>query len=305
MVRLLGAARTMRLARQHMREIFIDAGPWYTSDDQCNDPCIIIGGCGRSGTTLLREMLNRHPAIACGPETAFLCDRINPRRVAAEWALDPKLIEAMANRSPSLVRFAEAFFREHAKRECKPRWADKTPRNVRALPRILSSFPYAQFIHVVRDGRDVACSLRNHPKETVRHGKAIAANMNRPIWRGATRWFKDTSAGLAFKDHPRCMEVRYERLITAPEATLREVCMFIEEPFDERMLEAVTSKSADSLRLLNNRDANQPIKHTSMNRWRRDMSRDERLAFHRVAGELLIAMGYATDARWIDDEVSS
>ena len=305
-VKLLGGARTLRLARQKLRESFVEGGPWYASDDLCNDPAIFIGGCGRSGTTLLREMINRHPAIACGPETAFLCDIINPRRVATEWSLKPREVEQMARSAPSLVAFCERFFRAHAEREQKPRWADKTPRNVRALPKILSAFPYAKFVHCVRDGRDVACSLRNHPRETVRRGKVIAVNVNRPIWNGAMRWFNDTSAGLAFKDHPRCFEVRYERLVSETETVLRELCAFLEEPFDERMLHPAERPTgppgADALRLLNNPEAARPIKRTSVARWRTDMTLDERRAFHRVAGELLIALGYARDASWIDEE---
>ncbi|MCA9293952.1 MAG: sulfotransferase [Phycisphaerales bacterium] len=303
-VSLFGVSRANRIARQRLREFYINVAPWYASDDLCNDPAVFIGGCGRSGTTLLREMLNRHPAIACGPETAFLCDLINPRRIAVEWELDPSRVERMAKDAPSLISFCERFFRAHAEREKKPRWADKTPRNVRALPKILSAFPYGKFIHCVRDGRDVACSLRNHPRETVRHGKVVAARVNRPIRNGAMRWFHDTSAGMAFLAHPRCLEVRYERLVTDTEAVLREVCTFIEEPFDERMLVATGTLSDASLRLMNNRNADQHVQQSSLSRWRRDMTLNERHDFHAVAGELLIALGYAKDATWIHEQAT-
>lgn len=299
---LFGTARTVRIARQALRDRFLIAARWYASDDLCNDPAIFIGGCGRSGTTLLREMLNRHPAIACGPETAFLCDLINPRRVAVEWGLDARQVEAMARSAPSLVSFCERFFRAHAEREHKSRWADKTPRNVRVLPKILAAFPYAKFIHVIRDGRDVTCSLRNHPRETVRRGKVVDACVNRLIRNSAVRWLTDTSAGLAFKDHPRCFEVRYEELVTDTEAVLRRLCTFIEAPFDERMLDASGDAGEASPRLMNNRNAGQIVQRGSLSRWRRDMTFDERRDFHAVAGELLIALGYARDATWIDEE---
>jgi protein-tyrosine sulfotransferase len=296
----MGPRAALRTARLHLKQVHAASDPWYSFDEPQPDDCVIVGGCGRSGTTLVRELLDRHPRLACGPETAFLCDLANPERVAVEWSRDPGPIRRLAAASPDVVAFTAAFLREHAAAEGKARWCDKTPRNVRNIPRILHAFPNARFIHVVRDGRDVACSLRRHPKETVRHGRVVPNTVDRPPAEGAKRWVADTSLGLAFKDHPRCFELRYERLVTEPEATLRELCAFIVEDFDPVMLDP-SKAPADDPRFLNNPNAAEPISARSVGRWKKDLSPDERAGVERVAGELLIATGYAADAGWVAD----
>ncbi len=296
----LGPRVASREARLHLKRLHAATDPWYAFESRQPDDCVIVGGCGRSGTTLVRELLDRHPNLACGPETAFLCDLINPDRVGVEWNLPAKTIRDMAAAAPNVVEFAATFFRRHARSEGKERWCDKTPRNVRNLPRILHAFPNGRFVHVVRDGRDVACSLRRHPKQTVRHGRVVPNDVDRPPAEGAARWVQDTSLGLAFKDHPRCFELRYERLVTEPEPTLRELCAFLGEDYDPAMLDPSTARAEDP-RFLNNPNAAEPISARSVGRWKTDLSPEERADVERVAGELLIALGYAADDGWVRD----
>lgn len=299
----LGPRRVMRMVRHELKQGMTARDPWYSSHDQCFDEAIFVGGCGRSGTTLIREMLNRHPRIACGPETSIVCDLINPERLSVEWDWPRREIDAMLAESPSMIRFAERFFRTLAEREGKARWADKTPRNVRALPRILAAFPNAKFIHIVRDGRDVACSLRHHPKFTVRNGKVVPQEVNNPMRGCAKRWVTDMSLGLAFRAHPRCYELRYEDLVLRPEETLRELCAFIGEAYTPTMLEAPrVDPTADRPgRLINNTNVDGAISPTSIGRWRRDLSMEERHVVREVAGELLLATGYVKDHDWVDE----
>lgn len=289
----IGPRRALRIARQQIKHAATTLHPWYRTTDTCPDRAIIIGGCGRSGTTLARVILNRHPNIACGRETAILCDLVNPPRLAVEWDLPEKDITELMARSPNIIRFVESFFRQFAEREGKPRWADKTPRNVRALPRILSAFPNAVFVHVVRDGRDVACSLRNHPKVGIRNGKFVPVHNNRPIEECAGRWLNDTSLGLAFRGHPRCFELRYERMITDTENAVRELCEFLGEDYSPQLLVPSGAEAA-----ANNPDADREIRPGSLSRWKRDLTPEERKTFIQVAGELLIATGYAKDHAW-------
>ncbi len=294
----IGPRKALRIARQHIKQAATTLHPWYDTTDTCPDRAIIIGGCGRSGTTLARVILNRHPNIACGRETAILCDLVNPARLSVEWGIPEAEIQAMVDASPNIIRFCEAFFRSYAQREGKPRWADKTPRNVHAVPRILAAFPNAVFVHVVRDGRDVACSLRNHPKKDIRNGKVVPVHNDRPIRQCANRWLNDTSLGLAFRGHPRCFELRYERLVTDTENAVRELCGFIREDYSPQLLVPSGAEAAK-----NNPDADTQIKPTAMARWKRDLSAEERRTFVRIAGELLIATGYVKDHAWADEPV--
>lgn len=297
----VGVRESARLARQRIRRTAFERDAWYDTDDTCDDPAIFVVGCGRSGTTLLREMLNRHPSVACGPETTFLCDLPSVGRLSVKWSLDRAEVSRMLETSPSVVRFAETFFRRFAESEGKPRWADKTPRNVTVLPRLLWWFPNARVIHLIRDGRDVACSLRHHPRKTVRHGKVVGQSPNNPIHRCARRWLTDTSLGLAFKSHPRCCEIRYEDLVGDTEAAARRLCEFIGEEFDPAMLGESADDERRVGRLMNNPEAGGRVHGSSMGRWRRDLSPSEAGDFARVAGELLVALGYAPDHAWVDE----
>ena len=300
----VGPRRAMRLARHRIKRAAFERGSWYDTRDTCPDDAVFIVGCGRSGTTLLRETLNRHPDLAFGPETAFLCDLVNPKRMSVEWDMPVGEIESMLRESASVVRFAERFFGRLAEREGKPRWADKTPRNATALAKILAWFPNARVVHLIRDGRDVACSLRHHPRQAIRGGRVVPINTNNPITKCARQWRNEASMGLAFRDHPRCTEIRYEDVVREPEPSVRRLCEFLGLEFTPALLSPSESEGeARAGRLIHNPLADSGVHDKSIGRWRRDLSPEERHTFCRIAGELLIALGYAPDRAWVEEPV--
>ena len=275
---------------------------WYSAEDISEDPGVFIVGCGRSGTTLLREMLCRHSAFGGGPETLFFVKTLDPAHLSVLSKTPEADLRALRRRSRSVVAFAHEYYRSVAAREGKPRWVDKTPMHVRALPRILRSFPNARVIHVIRDGRDVVCSLRHHPRERVHRGRIVPFRINRPVAEGATRWVRDTGMGRALAGHPRLEELRYERLVTDPEGEMRRICRFLEEPFEPAMLDpdAAASAAARAGVLINNPNAVEVVSGAQTGRWKRDLSPAEARSVDRIAGELLIALGYACDHSWVD-----
>lgn len=159
---------------------------------------IVIGGCGRSGTTLLLSILGAHPAImAFADEMYSFYPR--PFRIG-------KLLEAISEKE------VDANWR---------RWCEKTPKNVRAFESIDAAFSgNVRMIHVVRDGRDVVSS--HHP------------NAAETYYVSPQRWVADVRAGLEQKE--RTLLVRYEDLVSDSEGTLQKICEFIGEAFDARML---------------------------------------------------------------------
>jgi hypothetical protein len=261
---------------------------------------IFIGGCGRSGTTVLREMLNRHPNIFCGPETSIFGLPFFPENISKMWNLETAAIYRQAAQSQSIVQFAEEFYSHHTQIAGKYRSADKTPNNIREIGKILTWFPKSCFVHIIRDGRDVVCSLRNHPKEKILDGKIVPSHINRPISECATRWLNDTSSGLVYRNHPRYYEIKYEDLVTRPEQSLRAVCEFISEDFCEDMLDpnATKADSMDVGRLVNNKNSKDIISTKSLGRWHQTLSAQEKSDFVDIAGELLITLGYVEDHLW-------
>lgn len=273
---------------------------WYDLSARSDMPMIFIGGCGRSGTTLLREMLNRHRNIFCGPETSMFGLPFWPNNISKMWNIPEAEIASQASQAENLVDFAGQFYQSQSNAVEKLRAADKTPNNIRVIGKLLTWFPNSHFIHIIRDGRDVACSLRQHPKEKIIDGKIVPTDINRPITDCATRWLNDTSCGLVYRGHPRYQEVRYEDLVASPEASLNKLCEFICEDYQPQMLqpEASVADGMDIGRLVNNKNSKDKISNKRVGRWANNLTPQEKTDFVNVAGELLLSLGYVDDHLW-------
>ncbi len=167
---------------------------------------IIIGGCGRSGSTLLLSMLSAHPKILAIPEETY---------VFSPDAYNPK----MHHDNPFDVN---KLYSEHiSKLEILPtqdRWCEKSPKNVLFFDRILEYYPSARIIHLVRDGRDVI--LSKHPR-----------NPNE-YWISEERWIQDVTKGLELIDHPNVLTIKYEDLILNYDETMSVICNHIRVDFN-------------------------------------------------------------------------
>ena len=120
------------------------------------------------------------------------------------------------------------MFDAYAEREGKPRWGDKTPANVLHLELLARLFPRAVFIHVIRDGREVAASLADQESASDwLAGKAY-------YWRDCVTAGRRAGRSL---DGARYCEVRLEDLVADPESTLRRLCAAIGESYTPRLLE--------------------------------------------------------------------
>ena len=160
-------------------------------------PPVLVGGCARSGTTLLLSMIDAHPEIHGVPfetgafaswKKATLTKEFVPKRI------DPFYRYFLTHRVPSTVT----------------RWCEKTPTNVRCIDKIFDYFDgQAQFVHIIRDGRDVLTSrFPEKPDE---------------YWVSPARWVNDVRAGLAYREHDRVITVRYEDLVRAPSESIRGI----------------------------------------------------------------------------------
>ena len=277
---------------------------WYTAPYVSEASPIVVGGCGRSGTTLMRVILDSHKNICCGPESSLLFSgRPLPRRLSrlgSQFDLPLGLVQQMLKTSSSQARFAELFFGAYSSATGKPRWADKTPSNVRYLDHIFSHFPKAKFIHMIRDGRDTVCSLRTHPRHKIVDGKLVELNTRNPLDRCMARWVNDVQAGMAYRGDARYIEIKYEDLVLNTEMTLKTLFDFLGEEWDEQVLRfhEVNTASRDVSKFPQNPEATRPITASALGRWRTQMTSEEAAVFKRMAGPLLINLGYASDNEW-------
>jgi len=299
-----------------LNEIAAKAAP--TKPHTHTPPAPFIIGVSRSGTTLLRLMLDAHSQLAIPAETHFIPELCAdpPRdgavclaRLRAMPTWEDFHLEGtdFAARLESLVPFdlAEAlrlFFGCYARTQSKPRWGDKTPPYVEQVAAIGALLPEARFVHILRDGRDVALSYRD---KWFGPGTDLTAAAR--LWRDRILAARAQAERL---EPGRYLELRFEDLIAAPEHELRRVCTFLELPFEPGMLDYHQHAASRLDELGDRRDDKGRVKvprerrlsiHANTTRppdpaqsgkWRTGLTPEEIARFEREAGDLLTALGY-------------
>jgi hypothetical protein len=184
-----------------------------------------VVGCPRSGTTLLRLILDSHPAISAGPETRFLWGiRALEER---NWATLEGFGLSLDEWHAQVRTLFESLHLRYAHHQGKARWADKSPDYALMLDYIDTLYPDAQLVHIVRNPRDVIDAWRRF------YGV-------KSVHRAARAWVRYVRAAHEFARHQpaeRVMELRYEDLVGDPESTLRRLFDWLGEPWSDHVLE--------------------------------------------------------------------
>ncbi len=262
---------------------------------------IVIGGCGRSGTTLVRVILDSHPNICCGPESGvFLPEPLDLGRLQAKFRPVVERLRGAYDASQSRAQFIDLFADMCVATAGKSRWAEKTPRNVLHLDYLFERFPEARFVHLLRDGRDVVCSLRTHPRHRVKNGQLVPLNTWKPMEVCAQRWRDSLLAAEPYWSDARFHTVRYEQLVSNPRQAIGELLAFLGEPWDDAVLAHSEAESTfrDATTFPQNPEALKPIETSALGRWQRDMTDEDRSIFKAIAGGLLVEYGYAQNGNW-------
>lgn len=269
-------------------------------------PPVIVLGSQRSGTTMLRLMLNNHPNLAIPHESGFITDyfkrlreygdlacKDNARRLLNDVATHPhvrrgKLIvdpEAVLARPIRTYRgFVDAIFSCYAEAQGKSRWGDKTPSYTAEIDIVRCIFPDAKIVHLVRDGRDVVLSQRSI--------EWMSSNLPKLVldW----QWMTTIAHKVGAVIGPDFLEVRYEDLVCRTEEVLQQICHFIGENYDPSMLNysanATVMVPHESLKW--HRNSVRPPDQTQVQKWKTQLSKSERILFEQLAGETLDLFGY-------------
>lgn len=266
----------------------------------------MVGGCERSGTTMLGAMLGSHSLCICVPESHFIekllarsefdPEAVDPRAVLASivnheryrvlWnmpldprAADPK--ELGSTYASVLSWLVQTYGRRSGKPDAQV-WVDQTPSNFKRGLTMMHMFPDARFIHIVRDGRGVAASvlpLDWGPND---------------ILRAAEFWMARCAAGLAAESRlggDRVLRVRYEDLVSDPEPTLRRLASFAGVEYEPAMAQGA-GYSPTPYHERQHRLVGQPPDQTRANSWNRSLTPRQIELFESVAGEFLEMLGY-------------
>jgi len=276
------------------------------------DSPIFIVSAPRSGSTLLRLIIDAHPKIAI-PPPGYLFNMIYPyiysygnlgvtenlmelaedileTPTLKKWGLtmDPEAVVSGV-KEPSFKGVYEFVHTAYMQRQGKIRWGNKSPRNVHFVPDIKTLFPGAKIVHLLRDGRDVALEI------------AEADFWPHSVWGGAQRWLHCIRAARVFGqelDSESFLEIKYESLCRDPEPVIRQLCDFLNEPFDPGMLahHASTSTRTWAKNKIHQATA-RPITTDFVETYKRRLNQHDQQALEALLGEALQAAGYEVSGR--------
>lgn len=276
---------------------------------------VFLFGMERSGTTLLSMMMGAHPHLAVplsttglwysfykrlnagydgmrtAPDTERLVDDIMAHERIKLWGTplsrEHILAEAIPSRYDTVVY---AFHQEYARQKNKRYWGNIDIATLDSMHVAHSLFNNAKFVHIVRDGRDVALSHQSVPFG--------AGNIAECAEAWITRVRQNLRMG-ALLGADQYLMIKYEDLVSAPEETLEIICDFIGVEYSPEMLqyhEAVDNNIPDEKQWMWPK-LKKPPQKTNINKWKHGMTYNQRIVFENIAAPLLSELDYETFER--------
>ena len=280
------------------------------------NPYLFIVGCPRSGTTLLKRMVNAHPYIAIPHESHWIPRWYEERRgLTPEGFVNPDLISSLleyarfgrlglsredlealikSGEPVSYSTFVSGVFDLYGKAQGKPLVGDKTPGYARRLRTLHTLWPQARFVHLIRDGRDVCLSAINWSRKANYFAERFPTWSEDPVttaalwWEWHVRLAREMGSSLGPDLY---YEIRYESLITKPAEECESLCAFLGVPDRKGMLSFHEGRTRT--------DKGRDAKHAwlpvtaGLRDWRVQMLAKDVERFEAVAGDLLDELDYA------------
>ncbi|MTI48984.1 MAG: sulfotransferase [Firmicutes bacterium] len=261
---------------------------------------IIMGGAGRSGTTLLRVMLNAHPNLCSGPEFKLFPSIINLYMQCKKFGgIMEAYSQDLSDIQNSFREFIYSFFEKHIEESKAKRLVEKTPHNVLIMKELCEIFPDAKFIHVIRDGRDVASSLLKMNWVDF-NGNKVPYTQN--IKKAAAYWNQIVAKAISDSNtsylNNKVYTVKYEDLILNTEQTLKDILSFLNEPWNEKILDYHKIERGYEPKESSTDQVSKNLYSKSIKRWEKEFSESDKKDFKEEAGKLLIELGYEKDMNW-------
>jgi hypothetical protein len=278
------------------------------------NPYVFIVGCPRSGTTLLRRLVDTHPHIAIIHQSRFIPNFFEKRRgLTPEGLVTTKLVDRLleargvknletsremleslvdAGEPVSYSTFVTGVFDLYGKVQGKRLVGDKTPAYVRRIPTLHALWPDAKFVHIIRDGRDVCMSAINWRKADHALGRFSTWGEDQVStaavwWEWHVRLGREDGGSLAPQLYH---EVRYEALVSMPEETCAALCDFLDLPYDDAMLRFHEGREKADPNL-DTKKAWRPLT-PGLRKWSEQMRSEDLERFEAASGDLLEELGY-------------
>jgi hypothetical protein len=286
-----------------------------TTDYQGCDPYLFIVGCARSGTTLVRRIVDAHPEIAITTEMHWISHYVNyfknqnrlvtPELVCeltghkrfAQFEIPREQFEGLLRSGETLPypTFLNRVFGLYGKIKNKPLVGNKTSGYVRRMSTFHALWPDAKFVHIIRDGRDVCLSVLNWNKAERTVGRYASWEEDPDSttalwWERKVRKAREDGAALSPDLYH---EMLYEELVEDPERECNRLCEFLGVPYDDAMIRFAEGKTRTDLPNARKTPKKAWLPITSgMRNWRTEMPVKDVERFEAAAGNLLEELGY-------------
>jgi hypothetical protein len=269
------------------------------------NPYVFIVGCPRSGTTLLRRMVDAHPEVAIARETHWIPElrelpahELLPALVAhpkfRNLDLEPAELEPLVqNGAASYAAFVTAVFDLYGARRGKRLVGDKTPGYVRELAALHALWPRARVVHLIRDGRDVCLSALAWERKAEQFRRRFRTWADDAVTTAALwwRWHVQLGREEGARLGPALYhELRYEALVAEPERECRTLCAFLDVPYDDAMLRFHEGRMRPGPGISAKRAWLPPT--PGLRDWRSELAADALEQVEAAAGDLLDELGY-------------
>ncbi|MGH3473131.1 MAG: sulfotransferase family protein [Nocardioidaceae bacterium] len=246
-------------------------------------PVFVVGSM-RSGSTMLRLILDSHPEIAIGPETGFMRGLRGAKEIP-NWQHGKGWYERLgwseSEFDARLDDFYDGIFRRFATEQGKTRWGEKTPFHTTCIPEMAKVFPTATFVGIVRQPGAVATSLHKHFHYTFADAVSYWLATNLDLVRAGSE------LGTRFA------VCRYEDLVLHAEPVLRAAMQHLDESWSSDLLEhhRVQREKGAPRRAEGSTVTREPIDASHVDEWASSMGAGQRQALSSVA-ELGLFFGY-------------
>ncbi len=280
-----------------------------------SNPFVFVVGCPRSGTTLLQRILDAHPQLAVCPESCWIVYYYQKKvGLTPDGRITPEIIDRLFEyhkfyrmkrdrqdlekllgpvKPISYADFVSGIFDAYADDHGKPLAGDKTPDYVRKLEVLHQLWPKAKFVHLIRDGRDVALSAFNWKRKAAKLRSLFPTWNEHPLATAAAWWKWHVAPA---RERGRLLgpstyyELLYEELVAQPEKECARLCEFLGLPFDPAMLRFHVGRTRIEPQL-DAKNSWRPIT-PGLRNWRQEMSLEDVELFEAVAGDLLEELNY-------------
>jgi Sulfotransferase family len=283
---------------------------------------IFVVGPPRSGTTLTARILGQHSRIFMPGETHFFDDIYSRRKEMGDPenpVMRAAIIERLAtlygryNEPPDQQRVSKLFSKPEVIRQLdsardyrsmfsafmeiqtrhvgKTRWGNNVPKDIFSIREILAFYPRAKILICIRDARDFLLSYRNKWQMASQESRDRLKTLYHPLvtsllWKSS---MKQIAIIETLVRPENIMTVRYESLVEDPRAIVRQMCGFVEEEFEEAMLDVKTHNSSTQIEA-------EGIFSSSVGRWRQQLTDEEIFIAQKTSGKELESLGYERGA---------